>query len=90
MKAISSIVSGDENAKNAAFGEGLFIGGVRYVMTRAEGRSIYARSVRYPYRHLFPPSHLTDMLTTGTCRCRHRKDQPGYRRRPPRRGPDRR
>ncbi|KAL4723425.1 profilin, required for normal timing of actin polymerization in response to thermal stress [Fusarium chlamydosporum] len=46
MKAISSIVSGDENAKNAAFGEGLFIGGVRYVMTRAEGRSIYARSGR--------------------------------------------
>jgi profilin len=55
MKAISAIVGGDENAKNTAFGEGLYIGGARYVMARAEGRSIYARSVRYPYHRLSAP-----------------------------------
>ncbi|RGP59125.1 profilin [Fusarium longipes] len=46
MKAISAIVSGDENAKNKAFGEGLYLAGERYVMARAEDRSIYARSGR--------------------------------------------
>ncbi|KAM5348295.1 hypothetical protein ACJ41O_008119 [Fusarium nematophilum] len=46
MKAISSIVGGDAAAKDKAFAEGLFIGGTRYVMARAEDRSIYARSGR--------------------------------------------
>lgn len=45
MKAISAIVSGDSAAKDKAFAEGLFIAGERYVMARAEDRSIYARSV---------------------------------------------
>lgn len=45
MKVISAIVSGDKAAKDTAFAEGLFIGGERYVMARAEDRSIYARSV---------------------------------------------
>lgn len=48
MKAISSIVSGDQAAIDKAFGEGLYIGGERYVLTRVEGRSLYARSVRIP------------------------------------------
>uniref|UniRef100_A0A098E2D9 Profilin n=1 Tax=Gibberella zeae (strain ATCC MYA-4620 / CBS 123657 / FGSC 9075 / NRRL 31084 / PH-1) TaxID=229533 RepID=A0A098E2D9_GIBZE len=46
MKAISAIVSGDEKAKDKAFAEGLYIAGERYVMARADGRSIYARSGR--------------------------------------------
>jgi profilin len=46
MKAISAIVSGDSAAKDKAFGEGLYIAGNRYVMTKAEERSIYARSGR--------------------------------------------
>lgn len=45
MKAIAAIVTGDSGAKDKAFAEGLFVGGVRYVMARAEDRSIYARSV---------------------------------------------
>ncbi|KAF4974659.1 hypothetical protein FZEAL_8459 [Fusarium zealandicum] len=46
MKAISAIVSGDAAAKDKAFAEGLFIGGKRYVLTRVEGRSLYARAGR--------------------------------------------
>ena len=46
MKAISAIVGGDKAAKDKAFAEGLYIAGERYVMARAEDRSIYARSVR--------------------------------------------
>lgn len=46
MKAISAIVSGDAAAKDKAFADGLYIAGNRYVMARAEDRSIYARSVR--------------------------------------------
>ena len=46
MKAISAIVSGDSAAKDKAFAEGLYIAGDRYVMARADGRSIYARSGR--------------------------------------------
>ncbi|KAJ2978670.1 hypothetical protein NQ176_g3684 [Zarea fungicola] len=46
MKAIAAIVTGDSSAKDKAFAEGLFVGGVRYVMARAEDRSIYARSGR--------------------------------------------
>ncbi|WAO85462.1 Profilin [Fusarium falciforme] len=46
MKAISSIVSEDKAAIDKAFGEGLYIGGERYVLTRVEGRSLYARAGR--------------------------------------------
>ncbi|RSL92845.1 hypothetical protein CEP52_013598 [Fusarium oligoseptatum] len=46
MKAISSIVSEDKAAIDKAFGEGLYIGGERYVLTRVEGRSLYARQGR--------------------------------------------
>ncbi|KAH7192473.1 profilin [Fusarium flagelliforme] len=46
MKAISDIVNGNQAAKDKAFGEGLYIAGERYVMARAEDRSIYARSGR--------------------------------------------
>lgn len=46
MKAIASIVGGDAAAKDKAFADGLFIAGSRYVMARAEDRSIYARQVR--------------------------------------------
>ncbi|TQS31324.1 hypothetical protein Golomagni_08400 [Golovinomyces magnicellulatus] len=46
MKVISAIVSGDSGAKDKAFGDGLYIGGQRFVMARAEDRSIYARQGR--------------------------------------------
>lgn len=46
MKVIASIVSGDSAAKDRAFADGLFIAGNRYVVARAEDRSIYARAVR--------------------------------------------
>ena len=46
MKLISSIVAGDSTAKDKAFAEGLYVGGERFVMARAEDRSIYARAVR--------------------------------------------
>ncbi|KFH47839.1 Profilin-like protein [Hapsidospora chrysogenum ATCC 11550] len=46
MKLISSIVGGDSNAKDKAFAEGLYVGGERFVMARAEDRSIYARAGR--------------------------------------------
>jgi profilin len=48
MKVISSIVSGDSAARDKAYGDGLYLAGERYVMTKAEDRSIYARSVRVP------------------------------------------
>lgn len=51
MKVISSIVGGDDAAKDKAFADGLYVKGDRFVMARAEDRSIYARSVR--------PLHLT-------------------------------
>lgn len=46
MKQIAAIVGGDSAAKDKAFADGLFIAGSRYVMARAEDRSIYARQVR--------------------------------------------
>ena len=46
MKFISSIVGGDSAAKDKAFADGLHVAGERFVLTRAEDRSIYARSVR--------------------------------------------
>ncbi|SPJ75223.1 probable profilin [Fusarium torulosum] len=46
LKAISAIVSGDQGAKNKAFADGLYVAGERFVLARAEDRSIYARSGR--------------------------------------------
>lgn len=46
MRAISAIVSGDATAKDKAFAEGLHVVGERYVMARAEDRSVYARKGR--------------------------------------------
>ncbi|PHH64827.1 hypothetical protein CDD81_3893 [Ophiocordyceps australis] len=46
MKIISAIVSGDTAAKDKAFADGLYVAGERFVMARAEDRSIYARSGR--------------------------------------------
>ncbi|PNY25025.1 Profilin [Tolypocladium capitatum] len=46
MKIISAIVSGDAAAKDKAFADGLYIAGNRYVMARAEDRTIYARAGR--------------------------------------------
>ncbi|KAI9902603.1 hypothetical protein N3K66_001955 [Trichothecium roseum] len=46
MKVISAIVGGDQTAKDNAFADGLFIAGERFVMARAEDRSIYARAGR--------------------------------------------
>lgn len=48
MSAIASIVGGNEGAKDDAYAEGLRVAGTRYVMAKAEGRSIYARAVRGP------------------------------------------
>ncbi|OAQ63145.1 profilin [Pochonia chlamydosporia 170] len=46
MKAIASIVGGDAAAKDKAFADGLYIAGNRYVVARAEDRTIYARQGR--------------------------------------------
>ncbi|KAF7545075.1 hypothetical protein G7Z17_g9464 [Cylindrodendrum hubeiense] len=46
LKAIAAIVTGDKAAKDKAFADGLYIAGTRYVVARAEDRSIYARSGR--------------------------------------------
>ncbi|OHW97206.1 profilin [Colletotrichum incanum] len=43
MKVIADIVKGDVAVKDKAFADGLFIGGERYVMARAEEGAIYAR-----------------------------------------------
>ncbi len=67
MKAISAIVSGDNAAKDKAFAEGLFIAGERYVLARAEDRSIYARSVSIclmPYS-VSPIRHISGSDKTG-------------------------
>ncbi|KAM0200875.1 hypothetical protein ACHAPA_008946 [Fusarium lateritium] len=44
LKTISAIVSGDSGAKDKAFADGLYVAGERFVVARAEDRSIYARS----------------------------------------------
>lgn len=46
LKVIANIVSGDQGAKDKAYGDGVFACGERYVMTKAEDRSMYARKVR--------------------------------------------
>lgn len=46
MKHIADILDNAAGAADKAYAEGLFVGGVRYVLTKAEGRSLYARQVR--------------------------------------------
>ncbi|GLW07878.1 hypothetical protein Misp01_30080 [Microtetraspora sp. NBRC 13810] len=46
MKVIVGLVKGDGELRDRAFGEGLHVAGTRYILTRAEDRSIYARSGR--------------------------------------------
>ncbi|MER5647732.1 profilin [Streptosporangium sp. NPDC002524] len=46
MRVIVGIVTGDEAVKDRAFGDGLHVAGNRYILTKAEDRSIYARSGR--------------------------------------------
>lgn len=53
MKAIADIVSGNEGAKDKAFADGLYVAGTRFVMARAEDRSIYARSVWSTFETLY-------------------------------------
>jgi hypothetical protein len=45
MKYLATLLSGDENAKNRAFAEGVHIAGDRYVAFKVEDRSVYLRSV---------------------------------------------
>ncbi|PNP38703.1 hypothetical protein TGAMA5MH_09429 [Trichoderma gamsii] len=45
MKAIASIVAKDQAAIDKAYAEGLYIGGVRHVLTRVDD-DIYARAGR--------------------------------------------
>ncbi|KAK1999369.1 profilin [Colletotrichum falcatum] len=46
MKVIADIVKGDKDVTDKAFADGLYIGGERYVMARAEEGTIYARKGR--------------------------------------------
>jgi profilin len=46
LKAIADIVAKDQAAIDKAYAEGLYIGGVRYVLTRVDD-DIYARAVGY-------------------------------------------
>lgn len=47
MKHIAEILDNTAGAVDKAYAEGLYIGGVRYVLARVEGRSLYARQVRH-------------------------------------------
>lgn len=49
MKVVADIVTGKSDVKDKAFADGLFIGGERYVMARAEEGAIYARKVGRSY-----------------------------------------
>lgn len=45
MKNIASIVTGDQAAIDKAYGEGIHVAGERFVLTKAEEGSAYARKV---------------------------------------------
>lgn len=45
MKNIASIVSGDKAAIDKAFAEGLHVAGERFVLTKTDDGSVYARKV---------------------------------------------
>lgn len=47
MKNIASIVSGDQGAVDKAFAEGLHVAGERFVLTKNDDGSVYARKVRH-------------------------------------------
>lgn len=46
MKNIASIVSGNQAAIDKAFAEGLHVAGERFVLTKNDEGSVYARKVR--------------------------------------------
>jgi profilin len=46
MKHIADILNNASGAVDKAYAEGIHVGGVRYVLARVEGRSLYARQVR--------------------------------------------
>lgn len=46
MKHIADILDNAGGAVDKAYAEGVYVGGVRYVLTKVEGRSMYARQVR--------------------------------------------
>lgn len=45
MKHLADILNQAAGAEDKAFAEGLFINGDRYVLTKVDGRSLYARKV---------------------------------------------
>lgn len=47
MKHIADILDNASGAVDKAYAEGVYVGGVRYVLTKVEGRSLYARQVRF-------------------------------------------
>ena len=66
MKAIADIVNEDAAAKDKAFADGLYVAKSRYVMARAEGRSIYARQVgAIPSRREQSSAHSLKRLLWG-------------------------
>lgn len=46
MKHIADILDNANGAVDKGYSEGVHVGGVRYVLTKVEGRSLYARQVR--------------------------------------------
>ncbi|KAM0524448.1 hypothetical protein ACHAPE_000542 [Trichoderma viride] len=46
MKAIASIVAKDQAAIDKAYADGLYIGGVRHVLTKVDEDTLYARAGR--------------------------------------------
>ncbi|OIW32408.1 Profilin/allergen [Coniochaeta ligniaria NRRL 30616] len=46
MKHIADILDNASGAVDKAYAEGVYVGGVRYVLTKVEGRSLYARQGR--------------------------------------------
>jgi profilin len=45
---MQDIVAGLSGTVDKLYAEGLHVADERYVLTKAEGRSLYARKVRYP------------------------------------------
>ncbi|KAK4146861.1 Profilin/allergen [Dichotomopilus funicola] len=43
QKVIIPILNEDEKVRDKAYGDGLYVAGERYVLTKVDGRSIYAR-----------------------------------------------
>jgi profilin len=64
MKLIADILSNAPGASDKAYAEGVFVGGARYVLTKVEGRSLYARKVRQTLRNNHWASPTIDHPTT--------------------------